>query len=104
LVPALEGRTLWLEGRVVGLPSRTGQSVRFELEQPWSRRAELPQRLQLSWFDAPSIRAGERWRLAVTLQRPAGLLNPHGPDRQAQLLARRIGATGTVKAGQLLAA
>ncbi|MBK5002675.1 DNA internalization-related competence protein ComEC/Rec2 [Pseudomonas sp. S31] len=104
LVPALEGRTLWLEGRVIGLPSRTGQSVRFELEQPWSRRAELPQRLQLNWFDGPSIRAGERWRLAVTLQRPAGLLNPHGPDRQAQLLARRIGATGTVKAGQLLEA
>ena len=102
LAHALEGRTLWLEGRVVGLPARTAQGVRFELEQPQSRRGELPQRLQLSWFDGPPLRAGERWRLAVTLQRPAGLLNPHGPDREAQLLARRIGATGTVKAGQVL--
>ncbi|MHB0783926.1 DNA internalization-related competence protein ComEC/Rec2 [Pseudomonas putida] len=103
LAAGLEGRTLWLEGRVVGLPARTAQGVRFELEAPRSRRAELPQRLQLSWFDGPPLRAGEQWRLAVTLQRPAGLLNPHGPDREAQLLARRVGATGTVKAGQLLA-
>ncbi|MFJ4066533.1 DNA internalization-related competence protein ComEC/Rec2 [Pseudomonas sp. NPDC089996] len=101
LEPGLDGRTLWLEGRVVGLPTRTVQGVRFELEQPQSRRAELPRRLQLSWFDGPAIRAGEQWRVAATLQRPAGLLNPHGPDREAQLLARRIGATGTVKAGQL---
>ncbi|ULL08040.1 DNA internalization-related competence protein ComEC/Rec2 [Pseudomonas putida] len=103
LAAGLEGRTLWLEGRVAGLPARTAQGVRFELEAPRSRRAELPQRLQLSWFDGPPLRAGEQWRLAVTLQRLAGLLNPHGPDREAQLLARRVGATGTVKAGQLLA-
>lgn len=103
LAPGLEGRTLWLEGRVVGLPTRTAQGVRFELQEARSRRADLPQRLQLSWFDGPALRAGEQWRLAVTLQRPAGLLNPHGPDLEAQLLARRIGATGSVKAGQLLA-
>ncbi|WP_409262574.1 DNA internalization-related competence protein ComEC/Rec2 [Pseudomonas putida] len=103
LAAGLEGRTLWLEGRVAGLPARTAHGVRFELEAPRSRRAELPQRLQLSWFDGPPLRAGEQWRLAVTLQRPDGLLNPHGPDREAQLLARRVGATGTVKAGQLLA-
>ncbi|WP_369990436.1 DNA internalization-related competence protein ComEC/Rec2 [Pseudomonas xanthosomatis] len=102
LAAQLDGRTLWLEGRVTGLPARTGQGVRFELEQPLSRRAELalPQRLQLSWFDGPELRAGERWRLAVNLRRPHGLLNPHGPDREASLLARRIGATGTVKAGE----
>jgi competence protein ComEC len=104
LAPELDGRTLWLEGKVIGLPSRTAHGVRFELEQPYSRRAELPRRLQLSWFDGPPVRAGEQWRLAVTLQRPAGLLNPHGPDREAQLLARRVGATGTVKAGQVLSA
>ncbi|MFZ5933622.1 DNA internalization-related competence protein ComEC/Rec2 [Pseudomonas sp. HS6-2] len=102
LARGLDGRTLWLEGRVVGLPTRTAQGMRFELEQPQSRRAELPRRLQLSWFDGPVMRAGEHWRMAVTVQRPAGLLNPHGPDREAQLLARRIGATGTVKAGQLM--
>jgi len=102
LSPALDGRTLWLEGKVVGLPNRTAQGVRFELEQPHSRRARLPERIRVSWFDGPAVQAGERWRLAVTLQRPAGLSNPHGPDRQAQLLARGIGATGTVKAGEVV--
>ncbi|CAI3797396.1 hypothetical protein DBADOPDK_01757 [Pseudomonas sp. MM223] len=48
LAAGLDGRTLWLEGRVVGLPGRTAQGVRFELEAARSRRAELPQRLQLS--------------------------------------------------------
>lgn len=104
LPAALDGRTLWLEGRVVGLPAQTERGVRFELEDAVSRRAELPRRLQLSWFDGPQVRAGERWRLAVNLRRPHGLLNPHGPDREAALLARRVGATGTVKAGQLLVA
>lgn len=102
LASELDGRTLWLEGRVVGLPVQSARGVRFELEQPVSRRAALPARLQLSWFDGPPVVAGERWRLAVTLKRPRGLLNPHGPDREASLLARRIGATGSVKAGELL--
>lgn len=102
LAPVLDGRTVWLEGKVVGLPNRTAQGVRFELEQPRSRRARLPERIQVSWFEGPAVQAGERWRLAVTLQRPAGLSNPHGPDRQAQLLARGIGATGTVKAGEVV--
>ncbi|MDH0304511.1 MULTISPECIES: DNA internalization-related competence protein ComEC/Rec2 [unclassified Pseudomonas] len=102
LAAALDGRTVWLEGTVAGLPARTEQGVRFELVQGESRRGQLPQRLQLSWFAGPQLRAGERWRLAVNLRRPHGLLNPHGPDREATLLARGIGATGTVKAGELL--
>lgn len=102
LAGALDGRTLWLEGKVVGLPGHDGRSTRFELDDPQSRRAQLPQRLQLSWFGGPEIHSGERWRLAVTLKRPHGLLNPHGPDREATLLARRIGAMGSVKAGERL--
>ncbi|MCW2270402.1 competence protein ComEC [Pseudomonas sp. JUb96] len=103
LAPALDGRTVWLEGRVVGLPEQGGRVVRFELEEAHSRRAELPRRLQLSWFGGPPVFSGERWRLAVSLKRPHGLLNPHGPDREATLLARRVGATGSVKAGERLA-
>ncbi|MDH0664498.1 DNA internalization-related competence protein ComEC/Rec2 [Pseudomonas sp. GD03858] len=102
LAQALEGRTVWLEGTVAGLPARTEQGVRFELVHGESRRGQLPQRLQLSWFAGPQLRPGERWRLAVNLRRPHGLLNPHGPDREVTLLARRIGATGTVKAGERL--
>lgn len=103
LRPELEGRTLWLEGRVVGLAQQGPHSVRFELAEASSRRAQLPQRLSLSWFGGPPVNSGERWRLAVQLQRPSGLLNPHGPDQEAAMLARRIAATGRVRAGERLA-
>lgn len=99
----LDGRTLWLEGRVTGLPEHGEQRVRFELTDSQSRRAELPKRLRLSWQGGPPVESGERWRLAVTLKRPKGLLNPHAADPQALLLAKRIGAQGSVKAGERLA-
>jgi len=102
LAPALDGQTLWVEGRVVGLPQRDERVVRFELEGATSRRARLPARLRLSWFGGPDLRSGERWRLAVQLKRGHGLLNPAGFDYEAWLLARRISATGTIKDGQLL--
>lgn len=104
----LDGRTLWVEGTVVGLPEWPvvqGQpiTVRFELQDAVSRRAKLPKRIRLSWR-APDeqIRAGERWRLAVRLKRSDGVLNPRGFDYQAWLFAKRIGATGSVKTGQRL--
>lgn len=102
LPSAFDGRTLWVEGRVVGLPQSTDQSVRFELQGAHSRHVELPETLRLSWWGGPSVKSGERWRLAVTLKRPKGLLNPQGFDYQAWLLAQRIGATGSVKDGQLI--
>ena len=102
LSAALDGRTLWVEGRVVGLPQATDQVVRFELQDANSRRAKLPRTLRLSWRSGPQVNSGERWRLAVKLKRPRGLLNPLGFDYEAWLLGKGIGATGTVQAGQLL--
>lgn len=103
LRPALDGQTRWLEGRVVGLPQQTGSGVRFQLADSRSRNARLPKRIQVSWHGGPPVFSGERWRLAVTLKRPSGLLNFHGFDREAWLLAQRIGATGSVKDGVRLA-
>ena len=102
LPAALDGRTLWVEGRVVGLPQHSDTAVRFELQGAHSRHATLPATIRLSWYGGPPVNSGERWRLAVTLKRPKGLLNPQGFDYEAWLLAQRIGATGTVKDGQLL--
>ncbi|MCQ4347882.1 DNA internalization-related competence protein ComEC/Rec2 [Pseudomonas stutzeri] len=104
LAAELDGRTLWLQGRVVGLPEQGEGVVRFQLEQAEARRAALPARLRLSWYGAPPLAAGEVWRLAVRLKRPRGLVNVHGFDYEAWLTARRIGASGTVKAGERLAA
>lgn len=102
LAPELDGQTLWLQGRVVGLPEVRDEVVRFQLEQARSRRAELPGSLRLAWYGGPELRAGETWRLAVRLKRPRGLVNPQSFDYEAWLLAQRIGATGTVKSGERL--
>ena len=99
----LEGETRWVEGKVTGLPQNSEGVVRFELSDSHSRRTKLPKRMRLAWYDGPPVNSGERWRLAVKLKRPAGLLNPHAFDYDAWLLAQRIGATGTVKAGEKLA-
>lgn len=103
LKPALEGQTRWVEGRVIGLPQQTGTGVRFELADSRSRNARLPTRIRVSWHGGPPVKSGERWRLAITLKRPSGLLNFHGFDQEAWLLAQRIGATGSVKDGERLA-
>ena len=101
--PQLDGRTLWLEGRVVGLPEVSDGVVRFLLEEAHSRRAELPKSIRVAWYGGPRVQGGERWRLAVNLKRPHGLVNPQSFDYEAWLLAQRIGATGTIKAGERLA-
>ncbi len=102
LSAGLEGQTLWLEGRVSGLPDTNGQSVRFEISDAVSRRHQLPRTVRLSWFNGPTVNSGEHWRLAVTLKRPRGVINPVGLDVEAWMLARGIGATGSVKDGHLL--
>jgi competence protein ComEC len=99
----MDARTLWLQGQVVGLPEVGEGVVRFQLEQAVARRSKLPARLRLAWYGGPAVRAGETWRLAVRLKRPHGLVNPQAFDYEAWLLAQRIGATGTVKSGELIA-
>lgn len=98
----LDGQTRWIEGRVVGLAQNAGGVVRFELADAQSRHGRLPRLMRLAWHGGQPVKSGERWRLAVTLKRPAGLLNLHSFDYEAWLFSQRIGATGTVKDGQLL--
>jgi competence protein ComEC len=100
----LDGQTLWLQGKVVGLPSTAEGVVRFELEDATSRRTRLPERIRVAWYGGPSVLSGERWRLAVKLKQPGGLVNPYVFDYEAWLLAQRVGATGTVVDGQMLSA
>jgi len=104
LNPALDGRTVWLQGQVVGLPQQQQGTMRFVLENPTSRRGKLPARLRLSWHQGQPVQAGEVWRLAVTLKRPHGTVNPASFDYEAWLLAQRIGGSGTVKQGERISA
>ncbi|NVL57037.1 DUF4131 domain-containing protein, partial [Pseudomonas syringae pv. actinidiae] len=45
-----------------------------------SRRAKLPALIRVAWYGGPEVRSGERWRLAVKLKRPGGLVNPDAFD------------------------
>ncbi|BFT61917.1 DNA internalization-related competence protein ComEC/Rec2 [Pseudomonas moorei] len=102
LPASLDGETRWVEGRVVGLPQNNEGVIRFELADARSRHGKVPQLMRLAWYEGPPVNSGERWRLAVKLKRPAGLLNPYAFDYDAWLFAQRIGATGTVKDGERL--
>lgn len=99
-----EGRDITLVGTVDSLPYRFGQGVRFNLavEQVTGATAAVPARVALSWYGGPSqpaadVQPGERWRLAVRLQRPHGTANPHGFDYEAWLLQQGLRATGYVR-------
>ncbi|MBS0319179.1 MAG: ComEC/Rec2 family competence protein, partial [Proteobacteria bacterium] len=111
---ALEGVPLTVTGTVDGMPTRVADGARFVLRVesvvPPSR---IPGRLALGWYPPqPSPvatgaetaaltmpRAGERWRLAVTLKRPHGVLNFGGFDIEAWLFERGLRATGAVRPG-----
>lgn len=54
-------------------------------------------RIRLSAYEAPAMRAGERWALTVRLRPPAGFANPHTFDYEAWLWREGFQATGYVR-------
>jgi len=109
LAPALsaadEGRDLDIVGIVDSLPARSEQGTRFNflVERSLTQDARVPPRIALSWYagadgaQAADIQPGQRWRLAVRLQRPHGNANPGGFDYEAWLLEQGVRATGYVR-------
>ncbi len=104
VLPAgLEGRDLVLEGTVMGLPRVAEASTRFLLR---ARVVEPPgvsysAVVRLNWYrTAPTLRAGERWRVTARLKMPHGFANPGGFDLERWLMRRGIRATGYVKQAQ----
>lgn len=106
-----EAREIVLSGVVVSLPQRIERGERFEfaVEAVHTPGARVPARILLAWYHAPeasddpesgpgpSVRPGERWRLAVRLKRPHGNANPHGFDYEAWLFERGLRATGSIR-------
>ena len=112
LPAALEGQDLVLTGIVSDLPrvSLIGTRFVFEVETATHQGepVTVPRRLSLGWYrgvddgallagPAADLRAGQRWRLAVRLQQPHGLVNPHGFDLELWLFEQGIRAGGTVR-------
>lgn len=103
LDPAVEGKTVVLEGRVAGLTTEKETGVRFELDverlEQDGRRIPGPRRVRLFWRQ-PDTRLipGETWRFAARLKRPHGFMNPGGFDYEGWLFRAGIRATGYVVA------
>jgi competence protein ComEC len=103
LDPALEGRTIMVEGRVLERPRQiTPRQLRFpfyierlDAGQGWSA---FRGKARLSIYSADfKVASGERWQLAVRLKRPHGFSNPGGFDFEQWLFQQRIRATGYVR-------
>ena len=106
LPPEWEGRDITVIGVIATLPQTLEHGTRFEfdVERTVTPGVRVPSRILLSWWhsardgrDAVNVQPGERWRLAVRLKRPHGMVNPHGYDYEANLLERGIRATGYVR-------
>lgn len=97
---ALSRQDFQIEGRVLGLPQREEESIRFDFRiEKGSDGAPIGERVRLGWYGqiVPRIEPGSRWRLKVRLKRPLGVLNPGGRDFERSALAMRIAATGYVR-------
>ena len=97
----LINRELEVEGRIASLPDQYADGTRFLLAPErlsyHGRTVPMNGRLRLGWYrDAPTLRAGERWRLRVRLKPPHGFMNPGGFDYERWLFQQRITATGHV--------
>jgi competence protein ComEC len=128
LAPALEGRDIVLTGRVLAMPQRSDDGLRFRFAVESAgldgQPVVLPPQLYLGWYagfgsrepadaeslDAPAallalqrqpqnLRAGESWRMTVRLKAPHGNSNPHGFDYELWLWEQGLQATGYVRAG-----
>ncbi|MES2385201.1 MAG: DNA internalization-related competence protein ComEC/Rec2 [Pseudomonadota bacterium] len=128
LAPALEGRDIVVTGRVLAMPQRSDDGLRFRFAVQSARLdgqpVVLPPQLYLGWYagfgsreaveteslDAPAallalqrqpqnLRAGETWRMTVRLKAPHGNSNPHGFDYELWLWEQGLQATGYVRAG-----
>lgn len=105
LPPELEDKLLLVEGVVAALPTHGEEGTRFAFDIERVRAPEgatVPRRVSLAWKHThlgdplPTVRAGERWLLAVRLQRPHGVFNPHGFDLEAWMFERGLRASGWV--------
>ena len=103
LDPALEGKTILVEGRVLDRPRQITQRQsrflfyieRLDAGQGWS---DFQGKVRLSIYSADfRVASGEHWQLAVRLKRPHGFSNPGGFDFEQWLFQQGIRATGYVR-------
>lgn len=101
LAATRERQQALIEGTVLTIPETMDRGVRFDFgveERIEPAEGTLPARVRLSWYDdSAAPKAGERWRLRVSLRPPRGMANPGGFDYEQWLFAEGIGAVGYVR-------
>lgn len=114
LTAELEGKELTLNGRVAALPQSNSLGAKFAFEVDRATLGkefleQFPRRIYLSWQPAwrnpqeiPDIVPGQRWKFKSKLKRPYGSLNPYTFDFERWSFHQDFGASGSVRAGELL--
>lgn len=101
LAEKLAGQDFYVEGVIRDIPTSHDRVQRFMLDvnhfEVADERVDLPERLRLSWYYGPQVKAGEHWRLLVRLKPPHGFMNPGGFDYEGWLYHKNIHATGYIR-------
>ena len=98
LNPDFSGDSIRIDARVTDFPKNNGASLSFQVSPVG--HDDLPRRIRLSWFDAPTQPfLGETWQFELRLRRPRGFSNPGGFDYEGWLFRQGIGATGYIVNG-----
>lgn len=124
--PAWEGRDVWVQAVIAGLPQRLerGQRLVLAVERahdasPDGAAISVPPRISVVWYEAgtgdgaeraapatpstPALHAGQRWQWVLRLKAPHAVRNPHGRDGELWLWNQGIQATGYVRQGPQVA-
>jgi len=122
LPESLAGKTVMVQGRVVGVPENSRRGKHFYLSvnrfEPVDFRKSLPgnahsgavpsfndytpRKIRLSWYynrkhRVQAVHAGENWRFLVRLKPPHGFFNPGGFDYEGWLFQQGIDARGYIR-------
>lgn len=98
-LPQAHGQSHLVQGEVVGLPTWSGDGLRFDFK-PTQNQKDFPSRIRVYWYRANvHVSPGEHWVLQLRLQRPKGRLNFLGFDYEHYLFEQGIGAVAQVQKG-----
>lgn len=90
-----------VEGTVLDMPRRMERGLRFDFHithvlKPVS--TSLPEKVRISWYDDTStVKAGQTWRLRLSLRQPRGMMNPGSIDYEQWQFSQGIRAVGYVR-------
>src|SRR3989338_2535812 len=97
----LEGKPLFITGKILSLPVMEGEQARFlfslEKIQDENEMKQSKTLIQVTWRNLKHhLRVGEKWQLFVRLKRIHGAQNPGSFDYEAWSFQKGLRATGYV--------